>query len=116
GSGAFRLDLGKGFLFDGGDNYVVPLRSRRVQHEEGELAIAGDETKTGHEQEPRRGGRIRPPCGAKLCSVLRLHSAMAGALRAAPNPRRSIHKRGFRARRTSSRMATHPALRLWPRR
>src|SRR5438552_3753926 len=45
GSGAARLDLGESFFFNGRNNDVVSLRARSIQHEEGELAIAGDETK-----------------------------------------------------------------------
>jgi len=51
GSSAVRLNVGKCFFFDGGDNHLIPLRARSVQHEERELAIAGDEAETCHEQE-----------------------------------------------------------------
>ena len=57
GSRTFRLDLGESLLFNGGDHDFVSLRPRRVQHEEGKLAIAGDETET-HSQWSVVGGQV----------------------------------------------------------
>ena len=42
------FDLREGLFFDGGDDDVISLRPRRVQHEEGKLAIAGDKPETRH--------------------------------------------------------------------
>jgi len=46
GSGAVRLDLGKGFFFNRGDDDVVSLRTSSVEDEEWEASVAGNETES----------------------------------------------------------------------
>src|SRR6266700_6854694 len=56
-----RLDLGERLLLNRSHNNFIPLRARRIEHEERELAIAGDEAKLfglhGHEVDADSHGR-----------------------------------------------------------
>src|SRR3982074_3396882 len=83
GRRALRLNLRRSFFANGGHNHLKPLRPSRIQHKKKELAIARNKSKTSHDHEPRRGGRIRPLPGAKLRIGLRLYCALAAALRTA---------------------------------
>ena len=47
GDGAALLDLGKGLFLDGRDYDVLAARAGGVEHQEGKLAIAGDQSETG---------------------------------------------------------------------
>jgi hypothetical protein len=47
GDGAVLLDLGKCLFLDGSDYHVVAARAGGIEHQEGKLAIAGDESETG---------------------------------------------------------------------
>jgi len=50
GAGAARgvLELGEGFFFHGHDGDVMPEAAGALQDEEGEPAVAGDQTDAGH--------------------------------------------------------------------
>src|ERR1700677_2858624 len=39
-----RLEVMRSFFFNGRDHYFISLRARRIQHQERELAVAGDES------------------------------------------------------------------------
>ena len=41
---AVRVDFREGFFFDGGNHHVEPLRPRRIQHQEREASIAGNQS------------------------------------------------------------------------
>jgi len=47
--GPVVLDGWIGLLFDGRDNDLIPLGTRRVQDKEGKASVAGDEAKFGAE-------------------------------------------------------------------
>ena len=43
---AALLDLGRGLFFDRGDHDLHSLRARRIEHQEREFAVAGDQADT----------------------------------------------------------------------
>jgi hypothetical protein len=40
------IQLGKGFFLGGHDRHIVPLRTRSIEHEKRETAVAGNQPKT----------------------------------------------------------------------
>jgi hypothetical protein len=47
---AARFDLGESFFFEGGYHNFISLRSRCIEHEKRELAIAGNQAEACHER------------------------------------------------------------------